>query len=207
MNVVHLEELVGDVYPDRMFEDEHEHEGEHEDEHEHEGDHEDDHDHSGRDPHIWLSIKRVILMTEIIRDELIDLDPENETTYTENAATFIADLEELDEEVETMFESLTLKTFVIYHPAFGYFADDYGLTMMELEEEGKDATSQNLQEVIDFARDNNITTVFYQSEISSAQVDAFADELDATKVQLNPLSEDYIDNYRTFAQAIRDALN
>ena len=66
-------------------------------------------------------------MVEIIRDELIDLDPDNETTYTENAAAFISDLEDLDDEVEEMFEDVTMNTFIIYHPAFGYFADDYDL--------------------------------------------------------------------------------
>lgn len=199
MKVVHLEDMVAEKYPDRYFGEAEEHEEEDHDE--------DEHSHEGRDPHIWLSIKRVIYMTEIIRDELIKLDPDNEETYKTNAASYIADLEALDLEIKDMYDEFTMKTFIIYHPSFGYFADDYGLDMMELEEDGKDATSQNLTDVIDFARDNNIKTVFYQSEISSTQVNAFADELDANKVQLNPLSEDYINNFKSVAEEIKKALH
>lgn len=220
INVVHLDELVGEVYPDLLLGEEHEdedHDSDHEDEdHEdedhddededHEDEEHDDHDHTGRDPHIWLSVKRMVLMTEIVRDELIKLDEANKEVYTENAETFINELNELDAEVEEMFHDLTFKTFIIYHPSFGYFADDYGLTMLELEEGGNEASARRLKEVIDFARDNDIHTIFHQDEISSSQVLAIVDELEAELVLLTPLSDDYINNYRKVAESILETL-
>lgn len=203
MNVVHLEDYVAEVYPDRMLEDDHEEEEHEEADHEEE---EDDHGHTGRDPHIWLSIKRMVIMTEIVRDELIKLDPSNEELFRENAAKFINELNALDEEVDAMFDDVTFRTFIIYHPSFGYFADDYDLEMLELEEGGNEASARRLQEVIDFARANEVQTIFHQDEISSSQVLAIVDELNAELVLLTPLSEDYINNYRMVAESILETL-
>ncbi len=202
LNIVELADLVNDVYPDRMFEDEH-------DEHEEDVDHEeeeDEHGHEGRDPHIWLSISRVKLMLEIMKDEIIKIDPENEEVYQSNYEAYVSQLDELDSRVKELFADKEEHAFLIYHPSFGYFADDYGLEMIELEEDGKEAGADHMQEIIDIAREHNLNTVFYQAEISSTQVEALIDELDAQKVQLDPLSKDYITNYWEVATLIADSL-
>lgn len=190
VKVVALQNIVGEVYKDRHF-------GVEEDE-EH-----DDHDHGEgtRDPHIWLSPKRVIIMVEAIRDELSLLDSDNADVYAENATSFIEELETVDRDIADMFEEDEHLQFIITHPSLGYFADDYGLEMISLEKDGKTATAAWLQEIIDFAVEKNIHVIFYQAEFDSTKSDSLASAIDGHVVQLVPLSPDYISNLKIMANA------
>jgi zinc transport system substrate-binding protein len=115
-------------------------------------------------------------------------------------------LEDLDRQITKALEGVRNKKFIVYHPAFGYLADDYGLTMYSLEEEGKEATAQRLQEMTDLAKAEGIKVVFYQEEMDSRQSKAFADELGGKTVQLSPLAADYIENLKQMADTIAEAM-
>lgn len=156
----------------------------------------------GRDPHIWLSPKRVIVMVEAIRDEMMALDPLNSSTYRQNAKLYIEELKSLDSKIKTAVEKTETKDFIAFHPAFGYLASDYGLTMYALEEDGKEATIDHLTKMIDFAKDKGIKVIFYQEEIDSSQSKTFADEIEGVAVKLEPLSADYTDNLLNMAKTI-----
>ncbi len=156
----------------------------------------------GRDPHIWLSVKRVIKMIEVIRDTFISLDSDHASIYTKNASSYIEELESLDTYIESAVSTMTYRGFIVYHPAFGYFADDYELSMYALENDGQEASAQTLANMITFAQENDIRTVFYQSEFSSTQAIALAEEINGKAVQLAPLSADYVNNMRSMIDAI-----
>lgn len=147
-----------------------------------------------RDPHIWLSPKRAKVMVEIIARELSQIDPKNKAVYEKNAQEYIGKLGQLDEHIKSSLTNLQTKTFIIYHPAFGYFADDYGLKMVALEKEGKEATAKDLERVIDEAREQGIKVIFYQAEIDSKQSKAVAEAIGGTTEQVAPLAADYIGN-------------
>jgi zinc transport system substrate-binding protein len=210
IKVVALAEVVDNVYEPVYFVDEDEDEDEHEDEHDVAEDGteavEDEHEHEGRDPHSWMSPKRVIVMVETIRDELILLDGENEEIYRENAASYIEELEAVDQEIQETMDKLENKTFIIMHPSMGYFAKDYGLTMVALEDDGKEATAARLQEVIDFALEENIQVIFYQEEFDSSQAETLAMEIDGETMALAPLSFDYIDNLYEINETFKGVL-
>lgn len=155
-----------------------------------------------RDPHIWLSPKRAAVMVEIIARELSDMDTENNDIYQKNAQIYIEKLKKLDKELKSSFDKLDNKTFIIYHPSLGYFADDYALNMVSVQSEGKDATPHNMQKIIDTATMQNIKAVFYQAEIDSRQSKVIADEIGGKAVQIAPLSPDYIDNLKKIADEI-----
>ena len=143
IKVVSLQDEVAAVYPDRTFE-------------------------SGeRDPHIWLSPKRAKVMVEVIAREMGELDAVNREVYNENAAAYIEQLDALDTQISSALLGVQDKKFIVYHPAFGYLADDYGLEMYALEKEGKEATPQHLQEMIDLAKEENIKVIFYQEELTA----------------------------------------
>jgi len=154
------------------------------------------------DPHVWLSPKNAIVMVQTIADELSVIDPANQETYQANAATYIAKLEALDSDIQEKTAALSNKSFIIYHAAYGYFADDYGLTMVAIEIEGKQATAAELQQVIDFAREQSITTVFYQAEFDDNQAATVAEEIGGTVAQAAPLSPDYIQGLEDFVRAL-----
>jgi zinc transport system substrate-binding protein len=180
--VVSLDEAVAAVYEPRVFE-------------------------GGEpDPHIWLSPKRVKVMIEAISKEMCALDPDNAQIYEDNAKAYSEQFDELDEYIRGALGDAPGKAFIAYHPAFGYFADDYGLTMYALEEEGKEATPQHMQEVIDIAKEKGVKVIFYQAEMDSRQSAQFAEEIGGASVMLSPLSADYIDNLIAMADALAGAL-
>jgi len=205
--MVHLEEEVAKVYPDRYFDYEHTHDEEESEEATEEEHEDDDHSEFSRDPHIWLSIKRVKVMVEVIRDELIKLDPDHETIYRENAESYLTQLDQLDEQIEALFEEKTMRTFIVYHPSFGYFADDYDLEMLALEEDGKEPSITHLKELIDFARDNNITRIYHQAEIDSERVETFKKDINGISVEVYPLKYEYIDAMLDIAEKIAEGLS
>lgn len=182
VKVVSLQEKVAAVYSERKFE-------------------------SGeRDPHIWLSPKRVKVMIKTIAQELSTMDAANKTTYEKNADAYIKQLDEVDKDISSALKNVKNKKFIVFHPAFGYLAEDYGLTMYSLEEDGKEATPQHLQEMIDLAKKEKIKVIFYQEEIDSSQSKAFAEEIGGKTIQLAPLAADYIGNLKKMAQTMAEVM-
>lgn len=182
MTIVPLHEAARVEYPERQFE-------------------------SGkRDQHIWLSPKRVQVMVQKIADALSEQYPEQKEMFQENATTYLEDIQAVDQDIQTTLEQMETKKFIVYHPAFGYFADDYGLDMIAIEKDGKDATPQRLQAIIELAKEEDIRVIFYQSEIDSAQSEATAEEIGGKTVQVAPLAPDYVDNLKRMANTFRDAM-
>lgn len=163
-------------------------------------------EHGGRDPHIWLSPKRVCKMVSEIAKELSELHPENAETYKINAESYLNELELLNSEVVNLLKDKQSRKFIVFHPAFGYFADDYGLSMYALEEHGKEATAKRLAEMADLAKQENIKIIFYQAEASSRQAEAFAEEINGKAVSLEPLAPDYTENIKKMAMALSEAM-
>lgn len=178
IKVVRLAEKVAQKYDDRIF------------------------SNGSRDPHIWLSPKRVIRIVKIIRDELIELNPEKRQIYQKNTAEYIDKVKETDQKVKNILNNNDHNYILVYHPSFGYFADEYNLNMVAVEEGGKEATAKHLQEIIDFAKEKNIEKIFHQAEIDSRQTQALAEEIGAELVQLDPLAEDYLNNLIKMAKKI-----
>ncbi|MCY6485661.1 zinc ABC transporter substrate-binding protein [Clostridium aestuarii] len=160
-----------------------------------------------KDPHIWLSPKRVKIMVNMIKIELSKIDPENKSTYENNAEGYIKKLNKLDSNIKKSLENLETNTVIVYHPSLGYFCDDYGLKMLSLEEEGKESTVQSLQNNIDIAKGKSIKVIFYQSEIDSSQSTTFADEIGGKAQQVSPLAPNYIENLQTIANTFNSILN
>lgn len=159
-----------------------------------------------RDPHIWMSPKRVQTMVTAIARELSAIDPQNKDIYTANAQKYNEEIEGLDIEIKHSLKELPGKTFIVYHPSFGYFADDYGLKMIAIEEEGKAATANSIQNIIDTAKKENIKVIFYQASITSKQADAIAEEIAGQTIQVDPLASDYLDNLKKTARVFTDVL-
>jgi len=183
LKVIDLAAKVGEVYPHRKFAP------------------------NSIDPHMWLSPKRVVVMIETIAQELAQIDPENKAVYEENAQKYIEKLTTLDEDIKSLLADVPNKTFIIYHPSLGYFADDYGLVMIAIEEEGKEATIESIQKIIDVAKGKNIKVVFYQAEHDSKQAKTIAEELNGKTVLLDPLAPNYLENMYKIAETFADILS
>ncbi|GAA0178737.1 zinc ABC transporter substrate-binding protein [Clostridium sediminicola] len=163
-------------------------------------------EHSAKDPHIWLSPKRVILMIECIRDELIKVDSNNKNSYIKNSEEYIAKIKKIDEEIRESLNNIKNNSFIIYHPSFGYFAKDYGLNMIAIEDDGKESTVRKIQEVIDFAKKEKIKVVFYQEEFDSKQAETIAEEIGGVTVKVAPLAKNYLGNLEEIKNKFREVL-
>lgn len=185
LEIIDLAKAVDEIYPARFFEED-----------------EEDHDHDGRDPHIWLSPKRAIAMVEIMTEELIKTYPEDKALFIENKEKYKEKLIALDQYIQSRVENANTKDFIIYHPSYGYLADDYGLNMIEIETDGKAANINRLDEIAKIAKERHINAVYYQEEMSFKQAEIIANEIDGEIVKLRPLSADYIEGQKNFIDTL-----
>lgn len=178
--------------------DDHEEEGHEEAEHEHE--------HGTLDPHIWMSPRNAVIMVRNMLDGLIGVDPAHEQLYRQNAETYIAELEQLDRDIASSLEPVRNRVFMVYHPAFGYLARDYGLIMLPVEEEGKEPTPAGLAHVISQARSNDIKVVFASPQFNPQSAEAIAKEIGGRVVFIDPLAENYSENLRALIEQMVEAM-
>lgn len=94
-------------------------------------DHDHDHDHAHEegegDMHFWLDPENAKLMVTDIADVLSKADPDNAATYNANAATEIASLSALETEVAATLVGVKDKPFIVFHDAYQYFEQRFGL--------------------------------------------------------------------------------
>jgi len=158
------------------------------------------------DPHVWTSPRNMMIMAGRIRDTLIDLDPAGANAYRRNHQALIADLEALDAEIRAILADVKHRRFLVFHPAWGYFAEAYGLEQIAIETRGKSPGAGALTRVIEQARAENIRVVFVQQEFSRADAATVARALDGEVVVVDPLAPDYFSSLRRAAQVFGDVL-
>ena len=180
---------------------EHEHEGETEEEHAGEEEHEE-----GLDPHVWLSPANGKIIAANILAALTDLDPAHADTYQTNAASLIADIDQVDTSIKETLANLEQTTFMVFHPAWGYFAHDYGLEQIPVEVEGQEPSASELAGFVETAREHNIKVIFVQPSLSTEDAQAIAQEIDGEIAFINPLAADWLANLQSVAEAFAAVL-
>lgn len=150
------------------------------------------------DPHIWLAPRLVKIQAENIAQALIAADPAHEADYRANLEAFQAELDRLDKEIrQVMTENEAEgKLFIVGHPAWGYFAADYGLEMVSIPEHATDA---QLQELASLAASKGVKTIFYQRGFDEETPAKLADMIGGRVVPLEPLNPNWEANLRSVA--------
>ncbi len=161
----------------------------------------------GVDPHIWLTAPGVRIQAANMLAALVKADPDNTRFYTDNFNSFSEDLDRLHEELTTKFSKLKKRTFIVFHPALGYFARDYDLTQISIEEEGKNPTPANMRKIIDIARQEDIRDVFIQMEFERDNAMTVARELGGDVIELKPLAANWSENMKEMAEKLYDVLD
>lgn len=171
-------------------------------------------EHGEYDPHLWLSLQGAMLEVQNIATGFENADPANADYYAENAADYIAELQEIYDTYSEKFASVDNKTFVTGHAAFHYFCRDFGLTQESVEDvyaDGEPSTKQ-LAELIDFCTQNNVTVVFAEELASTKVTETLATETNATVETIYTVegSEDglsYLDRIQSNCEKIYQALS
>ena len=158
------------------------------------------------DPHIWVSLRNAAVQVDNICSGLIEVDPQNKDYYYKNRDDYLEKLKALDKELNRTFASKKSKIFVVHHPAWTYFARDYGLSQVPLMENEKEPGPKYLGEVVDLAKKNNIKTIFVEPEYNPKAAEVIAREMDASIISLDPLAENYLVNMARAGREIAKSL-
>ncbi len=158
------------------------------------------------DPHIWLSPKRVKSVARSMADALAAADPSHRETYEANLAVFLSDIDALDQEIAASLDDLDNRRFLVFHPAWGYFAADYGLEEIPIEAGGQEPSAAELADIIALARQDGIRVIFAQPTMSTRTAETIADEIDGRVLLIDPLAEDWLGNMRQVAGVFAEVL-
>ncbi len=155
------------------------------------------------DPHIWLDPLLVKTQAATICEELSAVDPHNTDYYRENLASFLSELDQLDQELAAVLGTLETDKLMVFHPAWGYLLHRYQITQLPIEFEGKEPGPRLLAEVIETAKQEGIKVIFAEEQYDSQTALAVAQAVGGKVVKLDPLAEDYTANLRSIAEAIK----
>ncbi|GAB2931080.1 zinc ABC transporter substrate-binding protein [Streptomyces mayteni] len=174
------------------------------------------HDHEGGDPHVWLDPVRYAEVAQGVGDAMAEADPDHAADYERNAEQLVGELQSLDEEFAAGLADAPARTFITTHAAFGYLAERYELheeaiTGLDPEAEPSAARMRDLQ---DIAREDGVTTVFFETLVSDETARTLADDLGLETAVLDPVEgitedspgADYLEVMRANLAALQQAL-
>lgn len=145
----------------------------------------------GIDPHIWTSPQALKRMVENIGSAMQRVAPDS-AKYRNNADQLILKLNTLDSLCSSRITANNIGAIMIYHPAFTYYANDYAIEQISVEQDGKEPSPRQLTTLVEKARQYNISKVLIQPQYSKDKLRALATECGAEIVEVDPLSEDII---------------
>jgi zinc transport system substrate-binding protein len=159
-------------------------------------------DHGGKDPHIWLSLSNVKIMSVTIKEALLKADPDGKDIYERNFQSFMKDIDSVDTYLKEILTPLKGSYLFVYHPAFGYFSNEYGLIQKAVETGGKEPGAKAIARLIDLAREYKPGVIFVQPQYSDKSARLIAGQIGCAVVSINPQPEDYLNEIKKMAEAI-----
>ena len=151
----------------------------------------DDHDHGPIEPHVWTSPQNVKIISQNIADALIKIKPENKSIFLKNLEQFHKEIDSIDFTINQLLMAKTNRSFIIYHPALTYFAHDYKLTQIPIEQEGKEPSVKHIRAVADFAIENKIKVILIQKQFNKEEAKTLEQEIGGKIVEIDPLAFDW----------------
>jgi zinc transport system substrate-binding protein len=164
-------------------------------------------DGAGIDPHFWLAPEEVSIMAGNILRALISLDPAGKERYTASCQEFLDELNRYDRKLDSLFASVRIRKFLVYHPALTYLARDYHLEQYAIEQEGKTPSPAYLIGIINMARKNNIRTIIIEKQFDTDIARTLAGEINGSLVMIDPLAYDWFKNMDAISSELAKALN
>lgn len=164
------------------------------------------HQEGGKDPHVWLSPRLLKIQASTMARALAEVDPAHKSDYDRNLAALDKRLDELDASLRAKLAPVRGKAFFVFHPAWGYFARDYGLRQVAIEVEGKEPSDRELTEIQRQAREAGAKVILVQPQISGRAVQAVAQAAGAKVETVDPLAEDLPAALRRLADVLASSL-
>jgi zinc transport system substrate-binding protein len=165
--------------------------------------HKTDDEHKGKDPHIWTTPSNVKIIAKNIYNALINIDKTNTDYYKKNLETFLNAVKQTDSQIKEILSTLKVsRSFMVFHPSWGYFAKAYNLTQIAVEVEGKSPKPRELVNLIKEAREEKVKAIFTQPEFSDSSAKIIAHELHIPVVKVSPMNPKWSENLVNIAKTI-----
>jgi zinc transport system substrate-binding protein len=160
------------------------------------------------DPHVWLSPNLAKVLAASMRDALAKADPQGAPDYAAGYDRFAASCDALAAGIQQRFADLPPgeHKFMVFHPSWGYFARDFGLTQEPIEALGREPGPKALAALVREAKKNGVKVVFVQPQMSTRQAQAIAQAIGGEVATLDPLAEDWAANLENAAKALRKGM-
>ncbi|MFT7004678.1 MAG: zinc transport system substrate-binding protein [Sulfurimonas sp.] len=160
-------------------------------------------EHKSFDPHTWTSPKNVKIMANTIYESLVEIDPANSSFYKSNLDEFIKEIEYTDAAIKNALKDIKSKSkFMVFHPSWGYFANEYNLVQLAVEVEGKRPKPKEMIIIIEEAKEENVKVIFTQPEFSDKSAKIIAKEAGVSVEKISPLSGNWSQNLINMAKQI-----
>ena len=161
------------------------------------------HHHGGVEPHVWNSAQNACIIADNILYALCSIDGQNASAYKARHDSLVAGIERTDSLLRRMLADPEADwSFMIYHPALSYFARDYGLHQISIEEGGKEPSPAQLKKLIDLCRKEHVRVIFVQPEFDRRNAELIAEQTGAKVVPINPLAYEWEEEMIRTAKAL-----
>ena len=154
------------------------------------------------DPHIWNSLKNIKIISQNILNGLCEVDKKNEKFYKENYEVYIKKIEEVHKKISQELKDKAGRQFIVFHPAFGYFARDYGLTQIPVQLGESEPGPKDIKNLIKIAREKKIDIVITEPQFSSKTANIIARAINGKVISIDPLSKDVIETAKKLKEAL-----
>lgn len=154
------------------------------------------------DPHTWMSTENLCIMARNVCEALCRNDSVNRAYYEARLAQFDTHMNQLDEELSKLLKPLQHRAFLIYHPALGYFARQYGLRQMAVEHDGKEPSAARFKNLVTNSKAEDVEVVFISKEHVGRAAHRLADATGARIIIINPLDHDVAAQMRHIAESL-----
>jgi len=161
--------------------------------HHHEDEEGDDHNH-GIDPHTWLSPSCMKVQAANISKALSAIDTANASFYASTLTKFYLTADSVDRVIREKLSGSEGKSILIFHPALAYFARDYNLIQISIEQDGKEPSPAYLSELVKTAKEKGITSIFISKEFDTRNAEVIAREIKGKVVVFDPMAENWAEN-------------
>ena len=156
----------------------------------------------GADPHIWLSPSNLRLMAENMAEGFFIADPAHSEAYIAGKEAYLQKVDATDRAIRNTLSGTEGRPFLVFHPAWGYFAREYNLEQVSVEAEGKEPGIRQISMLIEFAVERGIRVVFADPQFSTRESEVIAREINGTVVLIDPLAPDTLANIERVASVI-----
>lgn len=145
------------------------------------------------DPHVWMSCSNARIIASNILKALCELEPKNKAFFEKNYQSLLSIIDKRDSTIKESFKENPdlVRKFVIYHPILTYFARDYQLEQLVIEEEGREPSAAQLKSLIKRARKEKIKYCLIQAEFANRNTNTFINESHTKPMNINPLQGEW----------------